>query len=301
MKYVVEITGPALSFLYFSASSSLKEGFLLGTVEEKQVEIISDISEGSIEPETIIRECTIHGDSVIVGWFSGRRNNLFKPSFRETALHSKLNLQFSQINHIQRFLFVLVQDTLNETSVTREFQAKFFQFDNLKRKWSSLIGSVLNWNQRSSLPNKSLYRSLPTLEPGLLASFEEQANNQGLINENLIEGIFSISHNYLMESLKRIANISSEIAQVELQIAHLKTSEDDSANNSPSPPVMHRRNHKRVSLPIDEEIDTHEMSTTLETSDQSSDPSPKGLRKSSVHDESSSRVASLSKPSSQEY
>ena len=28
-----------------------------------------------------------------------------------------------------------------------------------------------------------------------------------------------------MESLKRIANISSEIAQVELQIAHLKTSE----------------------------------------------------------------------------
>ena len=76
---------------------------------------------------------------------------------------------------------------------------------------------------------------------------------------------------------------------------------DDSANNSPSPPVMHRRNHKRVSLPIDEEIDTHEMSTTLETSDQSSDPSPKGLRKSSVHDESSSRVASLSKPSSQEY
>jgi len=64
---------------------------------------------------------------------------------------------------------------------------------------------------------------------------------------------------------------------------------------------MHRRNHKRVSLPIDEEIDTHEMSTTLETSDQSSDPSPKGLRKSSVHNESSSRVASLSKPSSQEY
>ena len=40
--------------------SPIQEGFLLGTVEEKQVEIISVISEGSIEPETIIRECTIH-------------------------------------------------------------------------------------------------------------------------------------------------------------------------------------------------------------------------------------------------
>jgi hypothetical protein len=40
--------------------SSIQEGFLLGTVEEKQVEIISDISEGSIEPETIIRECIIN-------------------------------------------------------------------------------------------------------------------------------------------------------------------------------------------------------------------------------------------------
>lgn len=40
--------------------SLIQEGFLLGTVEEKQVEIISDISEGSIKPETVIRECIIY-------------------------------------------------------------------------------------------------------------------------------------------------------------------------------------------------------------------------------------------------
>ena len=36
--------------------SSMQEGFLFGTVEEKQVEIISDSSESSVEPETVIRK-----------------------------------------------------------------------------------------------------------------------------------------------------------------------------------------------------------------------------------------------------
>jgi hypothetical protein len=34
----------------------LQEGFLFGTVEEKHIEIISDSSESSVEPETIIRK-----------------------------------------------------------------------------------------------------------------------------------------------------------------------------------------------------------------------------------------------------
>ncbi|XP_046642811.1 uncharacterized protein LOC124327838 isoform X1 [Daphnia pulicaria] len=268
MKYSVEITGPALSFLYYSVSSSLKEGFLFGTVEEKHIEIISDSSESSVEPETIIRvtgvfPCSLtsklfsqendvdiphQGDSVIIGWFSGRKNSLFKPSFRETALHSKLNIEYCQ-NHIERFLFVLVQDNPSETSITREFQAKFFQFDKTKRRWSSLTGSILNWNQRSkssNLANKSLYRSLPTFEPSLLSRFEEETINQGLIGEQFIEGMFTNAHSYLMESMDRIANITSEIAQVEAEIARLRINKEESENNPPSPPIMERRNQRRV-------------------------------------------------------
>ena len=34
----------------------LKEGFLLGSIQENQVEIISDSNEGGVKQETVIRE-----------------------------------------------------------------------------------------------------------------------------------------------------------------------------------------------------------------------------------------------------
>ncbi|KZS10028.1 Uncharacterized protein APZ42_025601 [Daphnia magna] len=315
MNYSVQVTGPALSFLYFSVSSCLTEGFLLGTFVEKQVEIISDSSEHCVKQETIIRvsgvfPCSLtsklfdsfenemlipqQGDSVVVGWFCGRRNCLLKPSFRETALHTKLNEQFN-LNSAQRFVFVLVQDAINQSSITREFQAKFFQFDNIRRKWVPLIGSILNWNQEASLSKKSPYRSLPTLEPGLLSLFEEQHKNKGLTDEKLIEAVFKSAHNYLIESLERIAKISSEIAQVKRQITSLEaagggdaslmetnddrkdvSAEDPLSNNSI--PSSSRRNRSRLSsLCIQERNDTSETSipsTTFHKSfDQSASPS----------------------------
>jgi hypothetical protein len=45
-----------VKFFYFLICSNLQEGFLLGTVEENQIEVISDSNEGSINPETVIRE-----------------------------------------------------------------------------------------------------------------------------------------------------------------------------------------------------------------------------------------------------
>ncbi len=43
-----------------------------------------------------------------------------------------------------------------------------------------------------------------------------------LIGEQFIEGMFTNAHSYLMESMDRIANITSEIAQVEAEIARLR-------------------------------------------------------------------------------
>lgn len=248
-------------------------------------------------------------------------------------------------------MFVLVQDAINQSSITREFQAKFFQFDNIRRyncffsvslmkknispcygcccsvvifyifllyrKWVPLIGSILNWNQEASLSKKSPYRSLPTLEPGLLSLFEEQHKNKGyllfhlstschwlklvflysnrLTDEKLIEAVFKSAHNYLIESLERIAKISSEIAQVKRQITSLEaagggdaslmetnddrkdvSAEDPLSNNSI--PSSSRRNRSRLSsLCIQERNDTSETSipsTTFHKSfDQSASPS----------------------------
>ncbi|KAI9562946.1 hypothetical protein GHT06_010402 [Daphnia sinensis] len=296
MSYSVQITGPALSFLYFSVSSRLNEGFLLGTFEEKQVVIISDSSEQCVKQETIIRvsgvfPCSItsklfdssenetlipkQGDSVVVGWFCGRRNCLLKPSFRETALHTKLNGQLNQ-NPGERFIFVVVQDMINQSSITRASQAKFYQFDSIKRRWFPLIGSILNWNQGASLSKTSASRSLPTLEPGLLTLFEEQHKNKGLTDEKLIEAIIKSAHNYLVESLERIAKIRSEIAHVELQITSLEAAgssgaislmetNDDRKNFSPEDPLSNK------SLPS---VASNLSSPTFHNSfDQSASPS----------------------------
>ncbi|XP_057368159.1 BRCA1-A complex subunit Abraxas 1-like [Daphnia carinata] len=324
MNYSVQITGPALSFLNFSVSSRLKEGFLLGRFEEQQVETISDSSEHYVKQETIIRvsgvfPCSLtpklfdsfenetlipnQGDSIVVGWFSGRKNCQLKPSFRETALHTKLNEHFNK-NSAQRFIFVLVQDMINQVSITREFQAKFFQFDNTKRKWLPLVGSILNWNQGASLSKKSAYRSLPTLEPGLLSLFEEPHKNKGLTDEKLIEAVTETAHNYLTEALERIVKIRSEIAQVELQIASLEEAESSGAssmetnddqkdvsaegrlpNNSlPSLASSLRNRGKLSSLCIQERNDASETSIPSTAFHSSSDQS-----------------ASPSKTSSQEY
>jgi len=57
LKYSVQVTGPALSFLYFASTSSknTQEGFLFGEVEECQKEFISDAEDDGIKNETIIR------------------------------------------------------------------------------------------------------------------------------------------------------------------------------------------------------------------------------------------------------
>lgn len=63
----------------------------------------------------------------IVGWFNCRRNTLFKPSFRETAIHNKLSSKFDQLKG-QNFVFALVQDNCNDISKIHESQAKFLKF-----------------------------------------------------------------------------------------------------------------------------------------------------------------------------
>jgi len=253
-KLSVQVTGPALSFLYFASTSPVKaqEGFIFGEVEERRKEFISDVEDDGIKSETIIRVTGIFpnpgtlpfynmdgtlnkkvfekihpkqsrdsNSSKLIGWFSCRKYSQNKPSFRETAIHSQLISELGRTDG--KFIFVLVRNVLNPKYFIKEFSSKFFLLrDN--RHWSLLSGSILNWNQKSNPHNTGSYRTLPTIESQLLGSLVEEMSTLGMnrLSEcDQMEGIVSVTNNCQKQSLSNISKLSDDIARMESEISRL--------------------------------------------------------------------------------
>ena len=64
----------------------------------------------------------------MVGWFFSRSRSEFRPSCRETGLHSQLSLELGRGGPAQPFVYALVQASSVGGSLVREFHAKFHHF-----------------------------------------------------------------------------------------------------------------------------------------------------------------------------
>jgi len=254
-KLSIQITGPALSFLYFASTSSMRvqEGFLFGEVVERRKEFISDAEDGGITSETIIRVTgvfpyndlsfynvdgtlnrrifeQIHPKQLkdangakLIGWFSCRKYSQSKPSFRESAIHSQLSSALGQTD--SEFIFVLVKNILSSKYLIKEFSSKFFLLQD-NRHWLLLSGTILNWNQKPNLHNTGSYRTLPTIESQLLTSLVKEVNDQRMKRSSdceQLEGIVNITNNCLEKSLLKISKLNDDIVQMESEITRLKT------------------------------------------------------------------------------
>jgi len=148
-----------------------------------------------------------------VGWFSCRSNSQFRPSLRETTLHSQLALEFGQKN-TNNFVFVLVENFFKNKNI-REFHSKFYQMDSNPNSWTLLSGTILNWNRNT---DENTYRSLPTLGFDLINNFTKENKRP----DGLVEGVLKRGHHFVAESLHKITKLSAEISRVEADISKLQ-------------------------------------------------------------------------------
>jgi hypothetical protein len=64
----------------------------------------------------------------VVGWFFSRNNGVSRPSARETFVHWQLCNRLSSKSH-QNLIFALVRSSTAATSLVKEFETKFFNYN----------------------------------------------------------------------------------------------------------------------------------------------------------------------------
>jgi len=162
-----------------------------------------------------------------------------KPTFRETAVHSQLASESGQQDG--RFIFARVRNISNGKHLIKEFSSKFFLLrDN--RHWSLLPGSILNWNQKSSLHNTGSYQTLPTIERQLLSSLSSENNSDE------IEGLRNTANDCLQKSLSNIFKLNADIVLMESEINKLKNQQETNDNYPMSPLIGRQRSQRTANV-----------------------------------------------------